>query len=99
MAFGDNSAARARKAQLIAEQAEGMKTVQAYDEALYHVYKDLPPGTGWCVKRVGTYAVAKWYLATEEAALGAVNRHARQFALGRNADENGRTSKALRRLK
>ncbi len=74
MAFGDNTAARARKAELIKEQADTMVTIQSSKGTIYRVYKDLPPGTGWVLKKVGVIC-PKWYLTTREEALGAADRH------------------------
>ena len=99
MAFGDNSAARARKRELIQEQKDQTIEVVAFDGAPYLVYPDLPPGVGWVIKRKDTYAVAKWYVSTKGEALERVNEHARMVDLGRNADERGNVPKALRRLK
>ncbi len=74
MAFGDNTAARARKAELIKEQAETMTTIESALGTVYRVYKDLPPGTGWVLKKVGVIC-PKWYLSTKELAIAAVDRH------------------------
>lgn len=92
--FGDNTNARAAKAALLERQRVETITLEAYDGSLYRVYPDIPPGTGWVVKRVGTYAVPKQYLATRQRAIDYVNVAARRFALGDSPD-----TKAGRRLK
>lgn len=99
MAFGDNSAARARKAELIAEQAAGLTTHTAPSGAVYEVYKDLPPGRGWVLKRQGTYAVAKWYVRSEAEAIAKIAAHDRMTEEGRNANDHGNVPKFMRRLK
>lgn len=99
MAFGDNSAARARKAELIAEQAASLTTHTAPSGATYEIYKDLPPGRGWVLKRQGTYAVAKWYLRSREEAISRLDDHDRMVEEGRNANEHGNTPKFMRKLK
>lgn len=99
MTFGDSSAAVAKRRELIASQAERTTTHEAYDGSWYRVYPDLPPGVGWVVLRVGAPGVPKWYLATRDLAVKAINEHASQCALGRNANEHGNTPKAMRRLK
>ncbi len=80
MAFGDNSAARARRAELIEEQAATEFTIQATSGALYRVYKDLPPGIGWVLRKVGTTVVPKWYYASKELCVENVDRHDVRFA-------------------
>lgn len=78
MAFGDNSAARAARARLIEEQANTQVSVQASSGALYRVYKDLPPGIGWVVRRVGVIC-PKWYLKDKETALSLIDLHDKRF--------------------
>jgi len=81
MAFGDNSNARAAKAKLLQEQQESMTTIASKSGTLYRVYKDLPPGVGWVLKKVGVIC-PKWYLATKDEAIAAADRHEEMYPDG-----------------
>jgi hypothetical protein len=41
----------------------------------YEIRPDSPPGVGWIVESITMPGVPRWYLASKELALAAVERH------------------------